>query len=334
MGHGRPRAVALTGGGEPATVLVAADVTYRDHLADLPAQVRVEWFESLTQAMAAASAAQVLALGPDRGWSAAELLDSAPLLRWVHTRAAGVDRGQLRPLHRFSEAGITVTNGSGISSAPIAEYVVMAMLAIAKGLPGLLTSQRQQVWATPKRTRDVRGSSVLLLGFGDVGRAVWERLRPFGVAATAVRRHPSAEPGIEVVGPDAWRARIGDFDWVILTAPLSGQTRCMIGAAELAGMKADAWLLNVSRGAIVDQQALTAALREAAIGGAYLDVTEPEPLPAHSELWAMPNVIVTPHSSWLSPRFAERAAELLADNLRRWCAGQSLRNVVDPDAGY
>jgi len=334
MGHGWPRAVALTGGSEPATVLVAADVTYRNHLADPRAGVHFEWFESLTQAVDVTSAADVLALGPDRGWSAAELLDTAPRLRWVHTRAAGVDRGQLKPLHRFRDAGITVTNGSGISSAPIAEYVVMAMLASAKGLPGLLTAQQQKSWVKPERTRDLQDSSVLLLGFGDVGRAVWERIRPFGVAVTAVRRHPSAETGIEVLGPDAWRSRIGEFDWVIVTAPLSSQTRGMIGAAELAGLKADAWLLNVSRGGIVDQPALTAALRAGTIGGAYLDVTDPEPLPARSELWAMPNVIVTPHSSWLSPRFPERAAELLADNLRRWCAGQSLRNVVDLDAGY
>jgi len=324
----------LTGGSAPATVRVAADVAYRDHLADLPACIHVEWFESLRQARAATSAADVLALGPDRGWSAAELLDTAPRLQWVHTRAAGVDRGQLQPLHRFREAGITLTNGSGISSAPIAEYVVMAMLAIAKGLPGLLTAQQQKAWVKPERTRDLQGSSVLLLGFGDVGRAVWGRLRPFGVAATAVRRHPSAEPGIEVLGPDAWRSRIGEFDWVIVTAPLSSQTRSMIGAAELADLKVDAWLLNVSRGAIIDQPALTAVLRAGTIGGAYLDVTDSEPLPADSELWAMPNVIVTPHSSWLSPRFPGRASELLADNLRRWCAGQSLRNVVDPDAGY
>ena len=334
MGHGRPRIVALTSGSEPVTVPVAADVAYRDHLAGLPVPVHVEWFESLPQAMAASSGAEVLALGPDRGWSAAELLDTAPRLRWVHTRAAGVERGQLQPLRRFREAGITLTNGSGISSAPIAEYVVMAMLAIAKGLPGLLATQRQKAWAKPARTRDVQDSTVLLLGFGEVGHAVWERLRPFGVAATAVRRHPAAETGIEVVGPEGWRSRIGEFDWVIVTAPLSSQTRSMIGAAELAGMKSDAWLLNVSRGGIVDQPALTAALRAGTIGGACLDVTDPEPLPAHSELWAMPNVIVTPHSSWLSPRFAERAAELLADNLCRWCAGQSLRNLVDLEAGY
>jgi phosphoglycerate dehydrogenase-like enzyme len=324
----------LTGRSELVAVRVAADVAYRDHLAGLPDHVRVEWFESLPQARAATSAAEVLALGPDRGWPAAELLPTAPRLRWVHTRAAGVDRGQLQPLQRFREVGITVTNGSGISSTPIAEYVVMAMLAIAKGLPGLLTAQQLKAWAKPARTRDLQGSSVLLLGFGTVGHAVWERLRPFGVTAAAVRRRPCAETGIEVLGPEAWRPRIGEFDWVIVTAPLSGQTRSMIGAAELAGLKPGAWLLNVSRGGIVDQSALIAALRGGTIGGAYLDVTDPEPLPGDSDLWAMPNVIVTPHSSWLSPRFPERAAELLADNLRRWCAGQPLRNVVDVDAGY
>ncbi len=171
MGHGRPRVNALTGGSEPQTVRVAADVTYREHLAGLPAGVHVEWFESLPQALAATADADVLALGADRGWSAAGLLDTAPRLRWVHTRAVGVDRGQLRPLHRFRDAGITVTSGSGTSSAPIAEYVVMAMLAIAKGLPGLLAAQQQKRWAKPERTRDLQGSRVLLLGFGDVGHA-------------------------------------------------------------------------------------------------------------------------------------------------------------------
>lgn len=324
----------MTSAGEQATVRVAADVVYRDHLTDLPAEVHVEWFESLAQALAVTSSADVLVIGPDRGWSAVELLDSSPRLRWVHTRAAGVDRGQLQPLHRFRDAGITVTNGSGISSVPIAEYVVMAMLAIAKGLPGLIAAQQQKSWMKPARTRDVQGSRALLLGFGDVGRAVWQRLRPFGIHATAVRRRPAPETDIEVLGPHAWRPRLGEFDWVILTAPLSSQTRCLIGSAELAELKPDAWLLNVSRGGIVDQQALTAALRAATIGGAYLDVTDPEPLPADSELWGLPNVIVTPHSSWLSPGFSGRAAELFADNLRRWRAGQPLRNVVDADAGY
>jgi phosphoglycerate dehydrogenase-like enzyme len=334
MGHDRTRPDTLTGAGEPTTVRVAADISYRDHLTGLPAGVELEWFESLPQARAATSQAQVLALGADRGWSAADLLEGAPALKWIHTRAAGVDRGQLYPLQRFQEAGITVTNGSGVSSVPIAEYAIMAMLAAAKGLPGMFAAQQRRAWVKPATSRDLQGSSVLLLGFGDVGRAIWERLRSFEVHATAVRRRPMPEAGIEVLGPDDWRARLGEFDWVVLTAPLSSHTRSLIGWAELAAMKSDAWLLNVSRGGIVDQAALIAALGAAAIGGACLDVTDPEPLPPDSELWGLPNVIVTPHSSWLSPEFAGRAADLLADNLRRWCAGKSLRNVVDLDAGY
>jgi phosphoglycerate dehydrogenase-like enzyme len=334
MGHDRTRPDTLTLASRPTTVRVAADVSYRDHLTGLPAGVELEWFESFPQARAATSQAQALALGADRGWSAADLLDGAPSLKWIHTRAAGVDRGQLYPLQRFREAGITVTNGSGTSSVPIAEYAIMAMLAAAKGLPGMFAAQQRRAWVKPTTSRDLQGSRVLLLGFGDVGHAIWERLRPFDVRATAVRRRPVPEAGIEVLGPDEWRPRLGEFDWVVLTAPLSSHTRSLIGSAELAAMKSDAWLLNVSRGGIVDQAALIAALRAAAIGGACLDVTEPEPLPADSELWDLPNVIVTPHSSWLSSQFSDRAADLLADNVRRWCAGQSLRNVVDLDAGY
>jgi phosphoglycerate dehydrogenase-like enzyme len=180
----------------------------------------------------------------------------------------------------------------------------------------------------------LNGSRVLLLGFGAIGRAVWARLRPFGVIATAVRRRPSAEDGIEIVEPAAWRPRLGEFDWVVVAAPLNEQTRHLVGPVELAAMRQDAWLLNVSRGGLVDQPALAAAVRAGSIGGACLDVTEPEPLPPAHELWGLPNVIITPHSSWLSPRFGERATALLADNLRRWCAGDSLKNVVDLQVGY
>jgi len=317
-----------------STLRVAADTFYRGRLARLPAEVRLEWFDSLAGAVDAASDAEVLALGPDRGWPVADVVVSAPHLRWVHTRAAGVDRGQMQPLQVFRDRGITVTNGSGISSVPIAEYVVMAMLAISRGLPGMLAAQGLREWVKPAATRELAGSHLLLLGFGDVGRTVWDRLQPFGVIGTAVRRWPGAESGPEIVGPAGWRPRLGEFDWVVATTPLNRETRHLVGERELAAMQQHAWLINVSRGGVVDQRALTTALRRSDIGGAWLDVTDPEPLPPDDELWSLPNAVITPHSSWQSPRFAERSGELLLDNLRHWCAGRPLRNVVDLEAGY
>jgi phosphoglycerate dehydrogenase-like enzyme len=315
-------------------MLLVADGSYREHLAALPDGVRVEWFETERDLLDAVPEAEVLLLGPDRGWPIGPAVEAAKRLRWVHTRAAGVDRGQLQPLARFQERAITVTNGSGVSSIPIAEYVALALLLAAKGMPQLLAQQHERVWKKPAASKELAGTTAMLLGFGDVGRAVAARIAPFGVDILAVRRSPSPEAGIEVIGPSAWRARLATVDWLIVTTPLTDDTRHLVGAAELAAMRDDAWLVNVSRGEVVDQDAVAAALQAGAIGGAVLDVTEPEPLPADDELWGLPNAIVTPHCSWVSPEFLPRATELFLDNLRRWCAGASLRNVVDLEAGY
>jgi phosphoglycerate dehydrogenase-like enzyme len=315
-------------------MLLVADGSYRDHLDALPDGVRVEWFENEGDLLDAVPEAEVLLLGPDRGWPMGPVVEAAKRLRWVHTRAAGVDRGQLQPLSLFRERDITVTNGSGISSTPIAEYVALAVLLAAKGMPQLLAQQRERVWAKPASSKELSGTTAMLLGFGDVGRAVAARLRPFGVEVLAVRRQPAPEVGVEVIGPSAWRDRLGGVDWLVVTTPLTADTRHLVGAAELAAMRGDAWLVNVSRGEVVDQRAVAAALREGTIGGAVLDVTDPEPLPADDELWGLPNAVVTPHCSWVSPAFLPRATDLFLDNLRRWCSGAPLRNVVDLEAGY
>jgi phosphoglycerate dehydrogenase-like enzyme len=325
---------SATGKPDITPIGIAADVAYRDWLGPLPGGARLDWFESYAEALAASAHAEVLLLGPNRGWEMEPLFRSAERLRWVHTRAAGIDGSQLQPVSLLRERGITITNGSGISSVPIAEFVVMAMLAVAKGLPRLLSAQSRRAWEKPTASRELHGSRVLLVGFGDVGRAVWERLQPFGVIGTAVRRRPVAEDGLEIVGPDRWQQRLRDFDWVVLTTPLTTETRHLIGSAELAAMNSTAWLLNVSRGGVVDQDALVDALDRGVIGGAFLDVMDPEPLPAEHELWATPNLIVTPHCSWVSPSFNKRASELFLENLHRWRAGSPLRNVVDFDAGY
>jgi phosphoglycerate dehydrogenase-like enzyme len=215
-------------------------------------------------------------------WRTAEIeeaLRAGDQLRWVSYHGVGVDSF---PLDLFRESWLQLTSGRGLHATPIAEYVVMAVLAAAKGLPALLQAQARAEWLTrPPAARDLTGSSALVIGYGQIGQAVASRLRAFDVNVTGVRRHGFAgDP--DVIGPDAWRARLVDFDWIVLSAPLTDQTRHLIGQTELAAMRPGAWIFNVARGSIIDHAALEAALRGQQIGGAYLDLTDREPLPGAS----------------------------------------------------
>ncbi len=172
-----------------------------------------------------------------------------------------------------------------------------------------------------------------MIGYGTIGTAIGDRLKAFGVTVTGVRRTPDGTPGI--IGPDDWRATLGDHDWVVLAAPSTGETQAMIGAAELAAMKRAAWLVNIARGDMIDQDALVEALTARRIGGAFLDPTDPEPLPPEHPLWTAPNAIVTMHLSGRSQTSMFRnAADLLIDNLHRYLAGEPLRNQVNLTLGY
>jgi phosphoglycerate dehydrogenase-like enzyme len=310
----------------------AIPIRFRDDLDALdsfPADLDVAWYTDGEDLPSVTPGCEVVWLG----WSGPAMmkaLEAADSLRWVFTHGAGVES---LPLDHLRERGIVLTNGSGIGAVPIAEYVVMAMLAAAKDLPALVRAQDRAEWLSrPPGFGELYGSRALIVGYGSIGRAIGDRLRGFGVDVTGVRRRPSEEP--DVLGGDEWRGRLGEFDWVVLCTPLTGESRHQIGARELGAMKPGSWILNISRGSLIDQDALIAALEGGGVGGAYLDVTDPEPLPADSPLWRMPNVIVSPHSSWASRRFERRASELFLDNLTRYREGQPLRNVVDLESGY
>jgi phosphoglycerate dehydrogenase-like enzyme len=311
-------------------MLLALPASLRDHLGRLPAGLEVAWYTGPEECRAAVAGAEVLWLDFLRGPDVESVLRGAPGLRWVFTRGAGMDR---QPLGLYRELGLVLTNGSGLAAGPIAESLVLAMLAAAKRFPDLVRAQDRGEWLPrPPGLGELQGSRALVLGYGEIGRAVATRLAGFGVEVVGVRRRPVEDPA--VIGPGEWRQRLPEFDWVLVTVASTAANRHLVGAPELAAMKAGAWLLNVTRGWIVDQAALLDALREGRIGGAYLDVTDPEPLPADSDLWRLPNVIITPHASWASTRFGERSAALFLDNLDRYLAGTPLRNVVDLDAGY
>jgi phosphoglycerate dehydrogenase-like enzyme len=228
---------------------------------------------------------------------------------------------------------MVLTKGSGAGAIPIAESVVLFILSAAKNFPFFVESSARKEWPTQRPpAMEVAGSKALILGYGTIGRAVAERLRPFGVDVTGVRRRVDGEPGI--ISATEWQDRLEEFDWVVLTAALTAETRHMLGEHEFRRMKPTTWIVNIARGGLIDQDALVAALHQGRPRGAYLDVTDPEPLPAGDPVWSAPNVIITGHSSGRGTRSMQRYATLFLDNLDRFRSGKSLINVVDVSAGY
>lgn len=295
----------------------------------LPQGLDVRWFMTREEALQAVPEAEI-------GWfdmydqqAMAETLRAATRLKWLNSIYAGLD---FLPMDVLIERGITVTNGAGINALTIAEYVVMGMLATAKGYREVVRAQDRREWLqdSPGK-RELAGSKALLLGYGAIGQLIKPRLEAFEVEVTVVRR--SAGEG--VLAPDQWRDKLGEFDWVILAVPATPETDGMIGVAELAAMKSDAVLVNIARGAVVDQPALVEALREKRIGGAFLDVTTPEPLPADDPLWALDNAHVTMHlSGRAQDKMFQRSAQRFLDNLDRYLRGAPVEPVFDPRRGY
>jgi phosphoglycerate dehydrogenase-like enzyme len=291
------------------------------------------------------------------GWLSADafdrLLARAPRLAWVHSASAGVERA-LTPAAR--ERGVVITNARGVFSRPIAEYVMMMILAVRRKLPGLLELQRERTWQ-PLEGGELRDVTVGIVGLGSIGRAVGALATAFGCRVIATRRRPDAPSATgaagalgssgssdevsfgeamldRVGGPETLPALLAESDFVVLAAPLTPETENMIDADTLAAMKPGSWLINVARGRLVDERALLRALRDGPMSGAILDTFRDEPLQPSSPFYDLPNVIVTPHTSWSSSRVLDRSVELFCDNLRRFAAGEPLLNVVDPTAGY
>jgi phosphoglycerate dehydrogenase-like enzyme len=285
-----------------------------------------------------------------RGWLSSDafdrLLARAPRLAWVHSASAGVERA-LTPAAR--DRGIVITNARGVFSRPIAEYVLMMILAVSRRLPGLLELQRERTWQ-PLEGVELRDVTVGIVGLGSIGRAVGALATAFGCRVVAVRRRSEegaaatatdeesrsfGEVMLERVGgPEELPRLLAESDFVVLAAPLTPETHNMIDARALDAMKPGSWLINIARGALVDDRALLNALAEGRIGGAILDAFREEPLPPTSPFYDLPNVIVTPHTAWSTGRVLDRSIELFCDNLRLFAAGEPLINLVDPSAGY
>ncbi len=268
----------------------------------------------------------------------AEALAAAPKLRWIQATSAGVEEFLSLDLH---ERSITLTNFSGINAPPIADHVLAMLLAFARGLKPLLARQNEHAWpvgeAEAPATFEPAGQTAGIVGLGDIGEAVATRAHGLGMRVLGLQRHPPAEPppGVErVLASDQLPDLLAASDHIVLCLPLTDATEHLIGREELRQMRPSAYLYNVGRGGLIDQEALVGALRAGTIAGAGLDVVEPEPLPPDSPLWDLPNVIITGHTAGNSPQIWERGIELLVDNVRRFLAGEPLRNEVDTRAGY
>lgn len=257
-----------------------------------------------------------------------------PRLRWVQTPSAGVDH-----LRGAVEAGrTTLTNASGAFGVPIAEYMMTGLLMLYRRMPAYLKNQRAHIWRAEGTTRAIYGSVVTVVGMGDIGENFARRMHAMGARVRGVKRRPGDKPDYleALYTSDALAEAVDGADTVALCLPATDETRGLIDEAILRRMKADAVLINAGRGATVDEDALIRALRDGHLSGAVLDVTNVEPLPEDSPLWAMENVIITPHVSGSNgdPICYNVIFEIFRDNLERFLTGAPLKNVVDVSAGY
>ncbi|HEY9426743.1 MAG TPA: D-2-hydroxyacid dehydrogenase [Gemmatimonadaceae bacterium] len=269
------------------------------------------------------------------------LFTGAPRLRWIHSASAGVG-GLLFTEVRASD--VIVTNSAGVHAVPMAEYMLGGILYLLKSFDIAVEHHRAGTWdknafAGPGSTlRELRDCRVLIVGAGGIGSALATRLTMLGSRCTGVRRHPErgVPEGFErAVGPDEWHELLPETDVLVVAAPATSETKSMVTGDVLDRLPADAILVNVARGSLLDERALVERLSAGRLRGAVLDVFEEEPLPASSPLWGLSRVLLTPHVSAVSPHdFWERELALFVGNWNRYVEGREMMNVVNKEAGY
>jgi phosphoglycerate dehydrogenase-like enzyme len=260
-------------------------------------------------------------------------------LRWIHSPAAAVHQ-LLFP--ELINSDVVITNARDVHGPVVAEHVMALILALAKKIPQSVRFQQrrfwgqQRVWSEPPRPREITGATVGLVGLGSIGREVAKRASALGMRVIAAREHP--EKGADNVAALFSPAQLDDLllqaDFVVLAAPLTARTSNLLDSSRLAKMKADSYLINVSRGPLVDESALAETLREKRIAGAALDVFSKEPLPQESALWDLDNLLITSHTAALTAKLWDRHYALFSQNLRRYLNHEALLGIVDKLKGY
>jgi phosphoglycerate dehydrogenase-like enzyme len=319
------------------TVLVLADPTEPRlaMLEELPPETGIAVGNSAEAFVRAAPDATVIFNWSLMGDLQREVFRMCPNVQWVHSRSAGLD-GLLFP--ELVESPVRLTNGRGVYSESLGEFVVGAILYFAKDLRRMVCNQAAGAWE-PFDIVEVSGQTVGIVGYGDIGRAVATRVHALGMRVLAVKRHgpPAREtdPFAErIYGPEGRIEMISRSDYVVAAAPLTPETAGMIGERELAAMKPDAVLINVGRGPVIDEAALVKALSERRIKGAALDVFDIEPLPQGHPFYKLENVLLSPHCADHTPDWMDRAMQFFLAQFERFRKGEPLRNVVDKKLGY
>jgi phosphoglycerate dehydrogenase-like enzyme len=261
-------------------------------------------------------------------------LDELPDLQWVHSDYVGVEE---LPLRKLAERGILLSNGAGIAARPMAEWVVLAILASAKALPRFVRQSDAGIWEVGDALAELRGAVVLMLGLGAVGTLAAAMLEPFSVEVRGCTRQPrdvSPRGVTRMVVGDAWRAELADADYVVCALPLTADTTNMLNDDVFRAMKRGAYLVNVARGGLVDDDALIAALDRGHLGGAVLDAFRQEPIVDGHPLWGRPDVLALPHVTWSSSHTLDDFKWRFAAQLQTWLNGEVPTDLVNLDAGY
>lgn len=268
-----------------------------------------------------------------------DIVERAPALQWIQLSSAGIDRLAESPL---ASSHVTLTTASGIHAATISEWVVGGMIALAKRFPDAMRAKAESAWR-PYWPEILEGKTVGIVGAGHIGSRVGRIAKAMGMRVIGSRRsthermtgEEAGDPDLDELVPSSdLHYLLSASDFVVIATPLTPETRGLIGESELAAMKPSAAIVNIARGAVIDEPAMIAALKEGRIAGAALDVFSQEPLPPESELWTLDNVIMTPHISGGMPDYMARVIDVFADNLRRYLADEPLTNVFNPARGY
>ena len=262
-----------------------------------------------------------------------KLLERAPRLRWVQADSAGI--GEFVAAHGLADQRLRLTTASGVHGQPIGEYVLAGMLHFAKRFPDLAEWKTAREWR-PYTPVELAGSEVLVIGMGAIGRTVAQLCAAVGMRVTGLRRTGGPPPpGVSHILTRAeLDACLPDFPFVVLAAPLTPQTHHLLDRSRIERLRRGAVVINVGRGALIDDDALVTALAGGDLGGAVLDVFETEPLPPGSPLWSLPNVVITAHSCGAVAEEPDRVVDVFIDNLGRYVSGRSLRNLYQADRGY
>jgi phosphoglycerate dehydrogenase-like enzyme len=306
------------------TLLVTADPAsaYLAPLKRLPEGTRVIVSNQRERLFEAAPDADVLVHGDFHNAQLfLETFPHATKVRWIHVLSAGIER-QLSP--EIIASPVPMTNGRGVFSRPLGEWVIGAMIYFTFDIPRMLRQQRAGMWEQFSHA-ELYGRTLAIIGFGDIGQTVGARAEGFGMRVIPIRSKHS---------PEDLMSAMEAADYIAVTAPLTPQTRGLIGAKQIAAMKPTAVVINIGRGPVIHEAALLAALQANKIRGAALDVFETEPLPAGHPFYKMENVLVSPHSADILPNSRDLAVEFFVENFVRFAKGEPLRNVVNKHAGY